>query len=77
MPLSVIWDLSTQKDGTFPFSVQRPGPNPKLGVHITDHAAPEEVPCISKAMLLLFTTFGNYESRAKSRTRYLQDTLGS
>ena len=27
-------------------------------------------------MIRLFTTYGNYESRAKSRTRYLQDTLG-
>ena len=27
-------------------------------------------------MIRLFTTYGNYGSRAKSRTRYLQDTLG-
>lgn len=67
-----------QKDGTFSvFCAGGLGPNPKLGVHITDHAAPEEVSLYIKAMLLLFTTFGNYESRAKSRTRYLQDTLGA
>ena len=27
-------------------------------------------------MIRLFTAYGNYESRAKARTRYLQDTLG-
>lgn len=52
------------------------GPNPKLGVHITDDARPEEVSLYVHAMIRLFTAYGNYESRAKSRTRYLQDTLG-
>ena len=52
------------------------GPNPKLGVHITDNADPNEVSLYVHAMIRLFTTYGNYESRAKSRTRYLQDTLG-
>lgn len=52
------------------------GPNPKLGVHITDNADPSEVSLYVHAMIRLFTTYGNYESRAKSRTRYLQDTLG-
>lgn len=52
------------------------GPNPKLGVHITDNVAPSEVSLYVHAMIRLFTTYGNYESRAKSRTRYLQDTLG-
>ncbi len=52
------------------------GPNPKLGVHITDNVDPSEVSLYVHAMIRLFTTYGNYESRAKSRTRYLQDTLG-
>ena len=27
-------------------------------------------------MIIIFTKYGNYESRAKARTRYMQDTLG-
>ncbi len=53
------------------------GPNPKLGVWITDHVCPNEISFYISAMIRLFTTYGNYESRAKSRTRYLQDTLGA
>lgn len=52
------------------------GPNPKLGVHIADDVCPDEVTLYVSAMIRLFTKYGNYESRAKSRTRYLQDTLG-
>ena len=29
-----------------------------------------------RAMVDLFTTYGNYENRAKARTRYMQDVLG-
>ena len=53
------------------------GPNPKLGVWITDGVCPEEISYYISAMIRLFTAYGNYESRAKSRTRYLQDTLGA
>lgn len=52
------------------------GPNPKLGVHIADGICPDEVSLYVSAMIRLFTTYGNYDSRAKARTRYLQDTLG-
>lgn len=38
---------------------------------------PDEVSLYVGAMIRLFTKHGNYESRAKSRTRYLQDTLGA
>lgn len=52
------------------------GPNPKIGVKVADAVKPEDVIACIDAMIKVFTTFGNYESRAKSRTRYLQDTLG-
>lgn len=47
------------------------GPNPKLGVHIADDVCPDEVSLYVSAMIRLFTTYGNYDSRAKARTRYL------
>lgn len=66
-----------RKDGTFSvYCAGGLGPNPKPGVHITDGADPAEVSLYISAMIRLFIKYGNYESRAKSRTRYLQDTLG-
>ena len=52
------------------------GPNPKLGVCVEEKAAPEDVLHYADAMIRVFTTHGNYTNRARSRTRYLQDTLG-
>lgn len=52
------------------------GPNPKLGVKVAEAVSPEDTIACIDAMISVFTQFGNYESRAKARTRYLQDTLG-
>ena len=52
------------------------GPNPKLGVQVVEALEPESVLACIDAMIAVFTTFGDYENRAKNRTRYLQDTLG-
>lgn len=69
--------FAARKDGTFSvYCAGGLGPNPKLGVHILDGAKPEEVTLYASAMIRLFTEHGNYTSRAKARTRYLQDTLG-
>ena len=38
--------------------------------------APADVLACIDAMIIVFTTFGNYENRAKARTRYLQESLG-
>lgn len=66
-----------QEDGTFRvYCAGGLGPNPKLGVCVEEHAAPADVLYYIDAMIRVFTTFGNYENRAKSRTRYLQETLG-
>lgn len=48
----------------------------KMGVKVVEDVKPEEVLYYVEAMVRTFTTYGNYESRAKSRTRYMQETLG-
>lgn len=66
-----------RENGTFSvFCAGGLGPNPMLGVHIADDVDPSEVTLYVSAMIRLFTACGNYESRAKARTRYLQKTLG-
>ena len=52
------------------------GNNYKMGVKVAEDVKPEEVLYYVEAMVRTFTTYGNYESRAKSRTRYMQETLG-
>lgn len=52
------------------------GPNPKLGVKVAEAIEPENIIACIDAMIAIFTQFGNYENRAKARTRYLQDVLG-
>lgn len=66
-----------KEDGSFSvYCAGGLGPNPKLGVWIADGVCPEDVSLYVSAMIRLFTKYGNYDSRAKARTRYLQDTLG-
>lgn len=52
------------------------GNNPKMGVCVAEDIAPSEVMYYVKAMIDTFVAYGNYEVRAKARTRYMQDTLG-
>lgn len=52
------------------------GPNPKMGVLVVEAMPRDRVLCCVEAMVRLFQTHGNYENRAKARTRYLQDSLG-
>lgn len=52
------------------------GNNYKMGVKVAENVKSEEVLYYVEAMVRTFTTYGNYESRAKSRTRYMQETLG-
>ncbi len=53
------------------------GNNPRLGICVAKGIAPEKILYYIKAMVNTFTTYGNYENRSKSRTRYLQETLGT
>lgn len=64
-------------NGTFDvYSAGGLGNNYRMGVKVVEDAKPEEVLYYVEAMVRTFTTYGNYESRAKSRTRYMQETLG-
>lgn len=53
------------------------GIKPKFGVKVAEDVEPSEILYCIKTMVDIFTKYGNYESRAASRTRFLQDTLGS
>ena len=65
------------EDGTFDvYSAGGLGGFPKLGVKVADHIEPNQILYYIKAMWLTFRTYGNYENRAKARTRYMQDALG-
>lgn len=52
------------------------GNNPKMGVKVATEVEPDQVLYYIEAMVRFFTTYGNYENRAKARTRYIQDVLG-
>lgn len=66
-----------RSDGKFDvYSAGGLGNNPKMGVLVAEAVEPSKVLYYIKAMVNMFTTYGNYESRAKARTRYMQDVLG-
>lgn len=50
--------------------------NPRLGLLVEEHAKGEEVLAYARAMVDTFLENGNYENRAKARTRFMRDTLG-
>lgn len=53
------------------------GKQPKMGVLVAENVEPEMILYYIKAMIETFVSYGNYENRAKARTRYMQDTLGA
>ena len=64
-------------DGTFDvYCAGGLGPNPRLGVLVDSEVRPQDVAYDIEAMIRLFCKYGNYENRAKARTRYLQESLG-
>ena len=69
--------FAAKENGTFDvYSAGGLGNNYRMGVKVAEDVKPEEVLYYVEAMVRTFTTYGNYESRAKSRTRYMQETLG-
>lgn len=52
------------------------GNNPRMGVKVAEAVEPEDILYYIKAMWLTFRAYGNYENRAKARTRYMQEALG-
>lgn len=64
-------------DGTFALHIAGGlGGNPRMGIPVEKSVAPSEVLYYIKAMVDTFCAHGNYENRAKARTRYMQETLG-
>lgn len=69
--------FAAREDGTFDvYSAGGLGNHPKMGVLVAQAVPGSEILYYIKAMVKLFTTYGNYENRGKARTRYMQDTLG-
>lgn len=52
------------------------GNNPRLGVNVGNHVNAFDILYYVEAMIRLFQRHGNYENRAKARTRYMQESLG-
>lgn len=52
------------------------GNNPRMGLKVGDHVAVEDILFYVSTMVLMFMEYGNYENRAKARTRYMQEVLG-
>lgn len=67
-----------KKDGTFDLSIAGGlGNNHRMGVPVAEGISPKDVLYYIWAMIDTFCANGNYENRAKARTRYLQETLGA
>lgn len=69
--------FAARSDGKFDvYSAGGLGNNPKMGVLVAQGVEGKKVLYYVKAMVKLFVTYGNYEVRAKARTRYMQEVLG-
>ena len=67
-----------REDGRFDvYSAGGLGNNPLMGVKVAEQVQPSDILYYIKAMVDTFLAHGNYESRAKSRTRYMQAELGA
>ena len=79
IPHATFRDLgfAARPDGKFDvYSAGGLGNNPKMGLKVAEAVEPSKVLYYVKAMWETFISYGNYEQRAKARTRYMQDTLG-
>lgn len=64
-------------DGTFDvYSAGGLGANPKMGLCVDKGVKPNLILYYIRTMIEVFIEHGNYENRAKARTRYMQDVLG-
>ena len=67
--------FAAREDGLFDvYSAGGLGANPKMGALVAGAVEPEDILYYIKAMVKTFMAYGNYENRAKARTRYMQDT---
>ncbi len=67
-----------QADGTFSLRIAGGlgAQGHRMGVLVDEAVNPREVLYYIRAMVDTFCQHGNYENRAKARTRFMQDTLG-
>lgn len=78
-PHATFRDLGfvAREDGKFDvYSAGGLGNNPKMGVKVAEAVDGSRILYYIKAMVNMFVAYGNYENRAKARTRYMQDVLG-
>lgn len=69
--------FQAQPDGTFSLRIAGGlGANHRMGVLMEQSLPANQVLYYVKAMVDTFCAHGNYQNRAKARTRYLQETLG-
>ncbi|MDD6763037.1 MAG: nitrite/sulfite reductase [Clostridiales bacterium] len=67
----------SRPDGLFDvYAAGGMGNNPKMGVKVAEAVSGSKILYYIKAMIALFCKYGNYDNRAKARTRYMQDVLG-
>lgn len=67
----------SRPDGTFDvYAAGGMGSNPMMGIRVAEAIDGSRILYYIKAMINLFCRYGNYENRAKARTRYMQETLG-
>ena len=64
-------------DGTFTLRIAGGlGGGYKMGVLVDEHVPATEILSYIRAMIETFCQHGNYENRAKARTRFMQETMG-
>ena len=69
--------FTARADGKFDvYSAGGLGNNPKMGVKVAEAVDGSQILYYIKAMVNMFVAYGNYENRAKARTRYMQEVLG-
>lgn len=69
--------FAAREDGKFDvYSAGGLGNNARFGVKVAEGIEPDKILYYIKAMWLTFRAYGNYENRAKARTRYMQEILG-
>ncbi|WP_294497190.1 nitrite/sulfite reductase [uncultured Gemmiger sp.] len=79
LPHTTYRDLgfTARADGKFDvYSAGGLGNNPRFAVRVAEAVDPDQILYYIKAMWLTFRAYGNYDNRARARSRYMQDALG-
>lgn len=70
--------FAAREDGLFDVYIAGGlGSNPRMGILVETEVSPDKIIYYIKAMVDTFVAYGNYENRAKARTRYMQASLGA